>query len=115
MGDKSPKATSKQSNQKQAKAAAGKQKAQQAAASKVKPKLAAHPLEGPDPKEALVTSAPAWFEDDWVDTPRFDWTLLRPGNVVQGPGIVEHPTTTLVVPPGRSARLDGYRTVWIEE
>jgi N-methylhydantoinase A len=85
-----------------------------ASASKVKPKLAAHALGKPEPFDALITTAPAWFGGSWVDTPRFDWTLLRPGNVVRGPSVVEHPTTTLVVPPGRSARLDEYRTVWIE-
>ena len=37
-----------------------------ASASKVKPKLAAHALEAPEPIDALVTTAPAWFEDTWV-------------------------------------------------
>jgi acetone carboxylase beta subunit len=85
-----------------------------ASAPKIKPMLVAHPFQAPDPSGALIRKAPAWFNDGGVDTPRFDWTLLQPGNVVNGPGVVEHPTTTLVVPPGRSARLDEYRTVWIE-
>lgn len=86
-----------------------------ASASKVKPKLLPQPLETEDAAAARTDVRPAWFADGWADTPRFAWPLLRPGNVVSGPAIIEHPTTTLVVPPGRSARVDEFRTVWIEE
>ncbi len=40
---------------------------------------------------------------------------IPPVTEVSGPVIVEDPTTTLVVPPGRRIRLDEYRTIWMEE
>jgi len=85
-----------------------------ASADKIKPRLAAQPLEGVDPAAARVDVRPAWFGGEWVPAPRFALPGLRPGNVVQGPAVIEDPTTTLVLPPSRSARLDEYRTLWIE-
>lgn len=85
-----------------------------ASVSKVKPNLVALPLESEDPAHARIGERPAYFEDEWVASPRFAWSALRPGNRVTGPAVIEHPTTTLVVPPDRAARLDEYRTVWIE-
>lgn len=82
---------------------------------KIKPRIVQLPLEGEDPSAAHTGVRPAWFGGDWVATPRFRWSALRPGNVVRGPAVVEEVTTTLVIPPGRRARLDGYRIVWIED
>lgn len=85
-----------------------------ASASKVKPKLVRFPLEGEDSSKARYESRPAYWNGEWQMTPRYDWSLLKPGNVVAGPAVIEATTTTLVVPPTRSARVDEYRTVWIE-
>jgi len=35
-----------------------------------------------------------------------DLQRLRPGNVIEGPAIVESPASTMLVPAGRTARLD---------
>lgn len=81
---------------------------------KVKPKLARYPLAGEDPSSALMGSRSAWFDGGWVETPIFSWPALAPGNRVRGPAVIQDPTTTLVLAPGRSARVDEYRTMWIE-
>ena len=86
-----------------------------AKAPKIKPRLERHMLAGPDPAAALTSVRPAYFNGAWTDTPRYAWPALRPGNRVDGPAVVDDPTTTLVVPPGRSIRVDEYLTVWIEE
>lgn len=85
-----------------------------ASASKVKPKLIRATLEGSDSSKARYESRPAYWNGEWQPTARYDWSLLKPGNVVAGPAVIEATTTTLVVPPTRSARVDEYRTVWIE-
>jgi N-methylhydantoinase A/oxoprolinase/acetone carboxylase beta subunit len=36
---------------------------------------------------------------------------LLPGNEVDGPALIEHPTTTVVLPPGRKIKIDKYRTM----
>jgi acetone carboxylase, beta subunit len=86
-----------------------------AAAPKVKPWLVKSPLAGEDPSGARREERPAYWPGGWRATPRYDWQMLRPGNVVAGPAVIEAPTTTLVVPSARAARVDEYRTVWIEE
>jgi N-methylhydantoinase A len=45
---------------------------------------------------------------EWVATPIYDGTLLRPGNKVPGPAIIEQPGTTIVVPAAASAGVDSY-------
>ncbi|HUZ29941.1 MAG TPA: hydantoinase/oxoprolinase family protein [Solirubrobacteraceae bacterium] len=83
---------------------------------KIRPKLRAEPL-GPrvPPEDAAKGTRRAWFGGDWRDTQVFELARLGPGNELAGPVIVEDPTTTLVVPPGRRIRLDEYRTIWMEE
>ena len=50
----------------------------------------------------------------WADlkreltTPIFDGALLRPGNTIPGPAVVETSETTVVVHPGRSVAVDAY-------
>jgi N-methylhydantoinase A/oxoprolinase/acetone carboxylase beta subunit len=41
-------------------------------------------------------------------TPVYDWDLLRPGNRLEGPVIIEAKATTVVVEPGWSFRMDEY-------
>jgi N-methylhydantoinase A len=40
------------------------------------------------------------------ETPIFDYTLLRSGHMIQGPAIVEAPTTTVVIPESASGHVD---------
>jgi N-methylhydantoinase A/oxoprolinase/acetone carboxylase beta subunit len=40
---------------------------------------------------------------------------LRPGNVIEGPSIVEHSMTTLVVPVGMHTSMDERGFLWLSE
>jgi N-methylhydantoinase A len=44
----------------------------------------------------------------------FDGNVLRPGNVIEGPAVIERRDTTILVPPGQRAVVDGYRNVRIK-
>jgi N-methylhydantoinase A len=44
--------------------------------------------------------------DRWIDTPIFDGAAARAGDTIDGPAIVEWPTTALLVPPGFAAWID---------
>jgi len=44
----------------------------------------------------------------------FEMDELKPGNVVKGPAIIEHPATTLLIAPHRSARFDERRLIHYE-
>jgi N-methylhydantoinase A/acetophenone carboxylase len=66
------------------------------------------PLEGRDPTAARKGERPAYWPEkkDFRTTPLFSYELLRPGNVVEGPAIVEGEYTTLVVPSPMRFSID---------
>ncbi|MCZ7526626.1 MAG: hydantoinase/oxoprolinase family protein [Acidimicrobiia bacterium] len=70
--------------------------------------LPVHPLEGADPSAAAKGRRPTFWgpERGWLDTALFDLDLLKPGNVVAGPAVVEALDTTIVVDPDRTFRID---------
>jgi N-methylhydantoinase A/oxoprolinase/acetone carboxylase beta subunit len=78
-----------------------------------KPALPVEPLVGPDPP-AAKGARPVWWNDGWAETPIFEQADLRAGNAIAGPAIVESPADTLVIPPGRRARLDEHRIFHLE-
>ena len=48
---------------------------------------------------------PAYFGQGLIETPIYLGSQLAPDVVVDGPAIIEEPTSTLVVNPGASARV----------
>jgi N-methylhydantoinase A len=73
----------------------------------------AEELQSEDASAALVKHVPAWVDKAGAmqDVPGYDFELLRPGNVVQGPAVVWSSITTLVVPLGHTATVDEYRSI----
>ncbi|MBB5153646.1 hydantoinase/oxoprolinase family protein [Saccharopolyspora phatthalungensis] len=61
-----------------------------------------------DPSEARIGSRPVCLDGalGFVDTAVYDYSKLRAGHVLPGPAIVEVPTTTVVVPAGRTGTVD---------
>ncbi len=61
-----------------------------------------------DPVEAQVGERSVCIDArvGYVDTPIYDYRLLRSGHVITGPAIVEVPTTTVVVPGEMSGTVD---------
>ncbi len=60
-----------------------------------------------DPK----TIRPVWWSETGTAVPTnvYEQDEVRAGQVIVGPAIVESPSTTLAVPPGRTAALDRHR------
>jgi len=60
--------------------------------------------------EALKGERECYFQgmSDPAKTPVYEWDLLRPGNRINGPVIIEAKTTTIVVEPDWTFHLDGY-------
>ena len=65
-------------------------------------------LEGSDPGAAGKGERPVFWTEagGFQTTPIFAYELLRPGNVVEGPAVVEGEYTTLVVPPSMRFSMD---------
>ncbi len=67
-------------------------------------------------EDALREQRPVFFEDlgDFTDTPIYDRAKLGRNAVFDGPAVVEQSDTTVVVPPGASARVDAYLNIVID-
>jgi N-methylhydantoinase A len=53
-----------------------------------------------------------WYEiTSRVPTSVYDGDELRPGHTLTGPAIIELPDTTVAVPPGTAAEVDGYGNI----
>jgi N-methylhydantoinase A len=44
--------------------------------------------------------------DEFRDTPIYAGQKLVPGNLIDGPAVIEYPTTTLALGSGKRARVD---------
>lgn len=72
-----------------------------------KPRLPEYELEGEDASRALKEKREAFWEDEgMVETSIYDYALLKPGNVVEGPAIIESEYTTIIVPQEFSYSVD---------
>lgn len=76
------------------------------------PVLEAEPLGDERADGALAGRRAVFFEPDGpVETDVYRFELLRPGNRLFGPAVVEAPTTTILVHPRQQAYVDQYRNV----
>jgi N-methylhydantoinase A/oxoprolinase/acetone carboxylase beta subunit len=66
------------------------------------------PLEKSDPSSARKGERPVYWPQghDFRATPIFTYESLRPGNVVEGPAVIEGEYTTIVVPPAMRLSID---------
>ena len=69
--------------------------------------------EGEDPEPARVGERQVYFEE-FIQTPVFSMELLRPGNRIAGPAIVESPATTLLLHPRQMASVDRSRNLLLQ-
>jgi acetone carboxylase, beta subunit len=58
---------------------------------------------------ALKGHRPLYHRGSWYSAQILELDRIQAGNVLRGPAVVEAPASTMVVPPGRSVRLDKHR------
>lgn len=75
-----------------------------------RPEPASQSLEGYNAGSALRTERPVYFSEskDFVTTPIYEGALLKPGNSVGGPAVIEETAMTLPVPPGVTFTVDEF-------
>jgi N-methylhydantoinase A len=81
---------------------------------KVKPRLVRSPLG----KKALAPEAykgkrQVYMEGKWQEASVVDMDSIMPGNEITGMAIIEAPSTTLVLPPGRKVEMDEWSLLWL--
>ena len=77
-----------------------------AIADKVKPTLERRALGTSDPASAHKGLRDAYIGGQWHKANLYEMDRLQPGHEVQGPAIIEHPATTLVVHPNDLVAID---------
>lgn len=82
-----------------------------------KPALPTLELQGPDASSAATGEREIYWPElgRWNATPIFDYGRLVPGNVVEGPAVLEADFTTVVVPPGQQFSVDEHGFGVIED
>jgi N-methylhydantoinase A/acetophenone carboxylase len=82
-----------------------------------KVELPEYPLGGEEPDaKAFKGKREAYWEEigGWSNTPTYLGSYLLPGNLIEGPALVDAVSTTLVLPPNRRLSVDRYRNIIIE-
>jgi N-methylhydantoinase A len=81
---------------------------------KVKPKLVRRALQGAEPAPAAIKGArQVYYGGQWQTATLYDMDALRPGNEIAGTAVIEAPSTTFFVPPGRRVRMDEMSVLWL--
>jgi N-methylhydantoinase A/oxoprolinase/acetone carboxylase beta subunit len=82
----------------------------------MKPNLAKRKLQKSKPsKDAFKAKRQVYWKGSWKPFDTWEMDNLMPGNIVEGPAIIEHPATTFVIPPEYRTRLDEYQIFWLEK
>ena len=63
---------------------------------------------GGDPSRAIIGQRNVYFRNETKETSIYDRSLLRPGDVIEGPAIVEQLDSTTVVWENQTATVDNY-------
>ena len=85
----------------------------EAGAVKTKPELARYPIKSKQPdKKAFKGNRDAYMDGKWMPFRTWEMDMLEPGNRVDGPAVIEHPMTTLVVTPQSYVEMDEYKLLW---
>ena len=80
-----------------------------------KPELpSADPIAADGWQHAVKSKRDIYWRGNWYEATILDLDRLRAGNEIQGPAIVESPSSTMVIPPDRLARLDTHHIFHME-
>ena len=80
-----------------------------------KPKLPKQESSGEKPDDdASKGNRDIFWDKSWHDASLWEMSLLKPGNVINSPAVIEAPATTLVIPPGFRVKLDNHRIFHME-
>ncbi|MFC1920021.1 hypothetical protein ACFLWX_04440 [Chloroflexota bacterium] len=85
----------------------------EAIAETVKPVMRRYPLKDKKPaRDASKGQRDVYHVGRWIKFNIWEMDSLDAGNLVEGPAIVEHPMTTLVIPPENYAEFDEHKVIW---
>jgi len=85
----------------------------EAIADKIRPVIPRYALgDKKPPKEAYKGQRDAYMDGKWLPFDLWEMDLLEAGNRVDGPAIIEHTMTTMVIPPENYVTFDEHKVIW---
>lgn len=71
---------------------------------------------GPDAASALKRHRHVYFKENngFIETPCYAEDLLKPGNIITGPAIIEESKTTVVIPLGSEITVDAFENYLVK-
>jgi len=78
---------------------------------RIKPAIARYPLKGAKPPENAYKGQRDVYHRGWMKFDIWEMDRLEAGNRIDGPAIIEHPMTTLVVPPENYVEFDEHKLI----
>lgn len=88
----------------------------EAVAEKIKPMTLKYALKDKKaPQKASKGQRDAYIDGKWLKFDIWEMDLLEAGNRIDGPAIIEHPMTTLVIPPQNYVDFDEHRFIWYKK
>jgi len=82
---------------------------------RMKPVVPKYPLKGKVPPKSAYKGQREVYHRGWVRSDIWEMDLLEAGNRVEGPAVIEHPMTTLVIPPEKCIEIDEYLMMWYRD
>jgi len=87
-----------------------------ATCAKPKPVVTTYELRAkPPPQSARKGQREVFHGGAWLQFELWEIDRLEPGNRIDGPAILEHPMTTLVVPPDNHIDVDARKLIWYQK
>jgi len=82
---------------------------------RMKPVVPKYSLKDKEPPKSAHKGQREVYHRGWMKFDLWEMDLLEAGNRVEGPAIIEHPMTTLVIPPDKCIELDEHRIIWYKD
>ncbi|MBT4511620.1 MAG: hydantoinase/oxoprolinase family protein [Chloroflexi bacterium] len=84
----------------------------EAVVQKTRPVMTIYPLQGEVPPQAASKGKrQAYMDGQWSDFDIWEMDLLEAGNRIDGPAIIEHTMTTMVIPPQNYVEFDEHKFI----
>jgi len=84
----------------------------EAVVQKTRPVMTTYPLQGKEPPQAASKGKrQAYMDGQWSDFDIWEMDLLEAGNRIDGPAIIEHTMTTMVIPPQNYVEFDEHKFI----
>jgi N-methylhydantoinase A len=83
---------------------------------KIKPRFVRQPLGAAEPtKEASKGERAVYYDGQWHQAKIYEVDELRPGNKIDGLAVLEHPATTMMIPPHQQITVDEWNIFWLQD